>query len=370
MKPLIPFLSFLLVTLSPCLAQGTRWSAEKAGDWYARQPWLVGANFSPVYAVNQLEMWQKDTYDPAQIDKELGWARQLGFNTMRVFLHNIVFETEGDAFLDRIDQFLGICKKHHIRPMLVLFDDVWNPDPKPGPQPAPRPGVHNSGWVQGPGRAVVGDKSRWNELKPYVSAVVGRFKDDPRVLAWDLYNEPGNLNNAQYRPLEPRNKEELSLGLLTLFFEWAREAGATQPLTAGVWSGDWKNPDKLSPLNAFQIENSDILSFHAYWEPEETKKVTEALVKYGRPVLCTEYMARPRGSTFEGILPWFREHKIAAYNWGFVAGKTNTIHAWDTWEKPDTAEPKIWFHDILRPNGAPYSEEEAALIKKLTGASQ
>lgn len=370
MKSLVPlFVGAALLVASSVLSAATeRWSAEKANLWYAKQPWPVGANFSPASAVNQLEMWQADTFDPKEIDRELGWAHGLGFNTVRVFLHNLLWEQDARGLLARVDQFLALCEKHDIRPVIVLLDDVWNPDPKLGRQPAPKPGVHNSGWVQAPGRAVLSDESKWPAVKDYVTGVISHFKDDPRILIWDLYNEPGNLNGDPYRPLEPKDKEARSLKLLGEVFQWARSADPSQPLTAGVWTGDWTDPAKLGPFHKLQIERSDVLSFHQYEPLPKTKEVALALLKYERPVLCTEFMARPRGSTFEAILPFFKQHKIGAYCWGFVAGKTNTLHAWDTWQKADVGEPKVWFHDVLRADGSPYSEKEIAFLKAITGA--
>lgn len=366
MKPILPLL-LAACFIHPAFAETAQWSKEKANEWYERQPWLVGANYNPASTVNQLEFWQPETFAPDEISRELGWAKDLGMNTMRVYLHDLAWKNDKQGLLDRLDRFLAIADKNGIRPLIVLLDDVWNPDPKAGPQPAPKPGVHNSRWIQSPGRKILSDEASWDqEVKPYVQAVVGRFKDDKRVLAWDLYNEPGNLNNEHYRPMEPKNKPELSLKLLTKVFAWAREMDPSQPLTAGVWTDDWwTNPDELSPLNRYQLENSDVISFHAYTNPEQTKKMTESLFRYGRPVLCTEYLARPMGSTFQELLPYFHEKKVGAYNWGFVAGKSNTIHAWNTWEKADEGEPDLWFHDILRPDGTPYDKEETDLIRKL-----
>lgn len=365
---ILPGFLVLVAALSTAIADTEQWSKEEANSWYSEQPWLVGANYNPASAINQLEMWQADTFDPEEIDRELGWARGMGMNTMRVFLHNLAWKQDPVGFLDRVDQFLTISEKHAIKPLLVLLDDVWNPDPKAGPQPAPTPGVHNSGWVQSPGRAILSNESSWDtEVKPYVQAVIRKFKDDERVLGWDLYNEPGNMNNDHYRPMEPANKPELSLNLLRKVFEWAREANPSQPLTAGVWTGDWwSNPDDLSPLNSFQLETSDVITFHAYSPLDRTRQMADALFRYGRPVICTEYMARTAGSTFEAILPYFHEKRIGAYNWGFVAGKSNTIHGWETWKTPDKGEPKVWFHDILRPDGKPYDRAEVDLIKKLS----
>ena len=350
-----------------------RWTEQQANDWYAKQPWLVGCNYIPAYAINQLEMWQPDTFDPATIDRELALAKGLGFNTVRVFLHDLLWEQDAQGFLKRIDQFLAIADKHGIGVMLVLFDGVWDPQPKLGTQPAPKPHVHNSGWVQSPSRDVLADPSRHDSLKPYVKELIERFKDDRRVQVWDIYNEPDNDNlnaygsNSKVKTDLP-NKKEMSLALITKAFAWAREVNPSQPITSGVWAGEWKTIDVMSPMARFCVENSDVISFHNYGKPDDLKPRVEALRQFKRPLLCTEYMARPVGSTFEAILPYFKEHKIAAYNWGFVDGKSQTIYPWDSWKKQYTAEPPLWFHDIFRRDGTPYREDEVKLIRQLTGA--
>ena len=167
---------------APQAAAAQRWSEEQARAWYERQPWLVGCNFIPSTAINQLEMWQADTFDPETIDRELGWASQLGMNTVRVYLHDLAWEADPEGFKKRVDRFLTIAKKHGIRPLFVLFDDCWNENPKIGPQPAPLPSVHNSGWLQSPGKAVVNDPKSWGRLERYVKDVVGTFARDDRVL--------------------------------------------------------------------------------------------------------------------------------------------------------------------------------------------
>lgn len=343
------------------------WSAEKANAWYAGMPWLVGCNFAPSTAINQLEMWQADTFDPSTIDRELGWAESLGFNSVRVFLHDIPWKEDPDGFLRRIGQFLDIAEKHGIGVMFVLFDSVWDPYPRSGRQRAPRPGLHNSGWVQSPGAEILMDASRQDHLEGYVKGIIGHFKDDRRVHVWDIWNEPDNTNNTSYGPQEPKNKVELVLPLLKKSFAWAREVHPSQPLTSGVWIGNWADPEKLSPMERAQIELSDVISFHNYGKPEDVKKCVENLRRYNRPILCTEYMARPMGSTFDPILGDFKEEKVAAYNWGFVSGKSQTIYPWDSWQTPYASEPPVWFHDIFRPDGSPYRPEEVQYIRQVTG---
>jgi hypothetical protein len=347
-----------------------QWTKEQANQWYAKQPWLVGCNFAPSTAINQLEMWQAETWDPETIDRELGWAASIGLNTARVFLHDLPWKDDREGFLKRVDEFLEIAAKHKIRPMLVFFDGVWDPDPQSGPQRRPRTGVHNSGWVQSPGRVILADPKKQDALKPYVVDVIKRYANDERVLAWDLFNEPDNDNANSYGPLELKNKDEVAARLVRLCFEWAREVGPSQPLTVGVWRGaPWDHLERQKLVHRAALELSDVISFHDYGKPEAIKARISQLRKYGRPLICTEFMARGNGSTFEAILPILKQEKVGAICWGLVEGKTNTKYPWHTWQMPIIGEPEPWHHEIFRADGTPYREEEVRLIKSLTGAS-
>ena len=343
------------------------WPEKKAWDWYNKQPWLVGCNYLPSTACNQLEMWQEDTFDPATIDKELQWASDIGFNVVRVFLHDMLWEQDPNGFVKRIDKFLAIADKHKIKVMLVLLDSCWNPHPKLGKQPEPRPHVHNAAWVQSPHTDTLRDPNSWGKLKSYIQGIVNRYKNDDRVLIWDIFNEPGNPNNPVYAEFEPKNKAELSLMLMEKAFKWARELKPQQPLTASVWTGDWTKGADIPALNKFALENSDLVQFHVYHGPKITRDWVKILQAYNRPIVCSEYMARTTGCTFESILPIFKKYRIAAINWGFVAGRSQTNYPWDSWTKVYTSEPEVWFHDILRPDGTPYRSEEVALIKRIIG---
>lgn len=344
----------------------TRWSEAKANAWYGHHVWLVGCNFTPSTAINQLEMWQADTFDPATIDRELGWAQDLGFTSIRVFLQNLLWQQDARGFLQRMDQFLTIAHRHHIGVVFVIFDSCWDPDPKLGPQRAPRPFVHNSGWVQSPGREFTANPARLDELKPYVQGVIGHFRNDQRIDFWDLYNEPDNPNVPAYDKLEPTNKVETARLLLEKTFAWAREMRPAQPLSSAPWLGPWADPAKLSPMEKVQLEQSDIITFHNYDNLEKLKACVENLRRYHRPVICTEYMARPVGSTFDPNLRYLKEQNVGAYNWGFVSGKTQTIYPWDSWTRTYTNEPPVWFHDIFRADGTPYKAAEVQFIKTLT----
>ncbi len=342
--------TLLLISFAGQLsAQTVKWTEKKANDWYAALPWMVGANYTPAYAINQLEFWQSATFNPTAIDKELALAQSIGLTTLRVYLHDLAWKQNAKGFKKNINTFLGIAAKHHIKPLLVFFDDCWNADGAIGKQPTPKPGVHNSGWLRSPLRPVHDDPNQWGYLKVYVQDILKTFGNDKRILLWDLYNEPGNSGYG--------NK---SMPLLKAVFSWAREINPSQPVSAGVWD------DNLKDLSAFQIENSDVITYHNYDKPPVHQKRIDELKAANRPLICTEYMARRNGSTFEVILPMLKEQNIAAINWGLVDGKTNTKYAWDEPIK-DGSEPKLWFHEIFKKDGTPYKREETDLIKSLTG---
>jgi Cellulase (glycosyl hydrolase family 5) len=367
------FTIILMAALSAnvALAQRTRWPEQKANTWYAQQPWLVGSNYIPKSAINQLEMWQEATFNPTEIETEFIWAEAIGMNTMRVFLHDLLWDQDAAGFQKRIEEFLTIASRHHIRPVFVLFDSVWDPIPHLGPQHPPIPGVHNSGWVQSPGAKALADPTQYPRLKAYVQGVVGAFAKDDRILAWDVWNEPGGDNAGSYpkEELKPQDKIARVTALLPQVFEWARQVNPSQPLTSGVCCVE-TSPDgaNLGELQQIQLRESDITTFHNYGWPESFKQQVIWLKKYNRPVICTEYMARSVGSIFDTILPIAKQERVGAINWGFVAGKTQTYLPWDSWQRPYVLEqPPVWHHEVLHSDGTPYRKAEVDLIRQLTG---
>lgn len=364
-------LVILLSLISPIYAlaarNDVRWTQQRANDWYQQQPWIVGANYIPDDAVNELEMWQASTFDPAEIDRELGWAQGIGMNTMRVFLHNMLWEQDPAGFTGRINQYLAIANKHHIRTVFVLFDSCWDPDPKLGPQFPPIPGVHNSRWVQSPGRAELTNPADYPLLKAYVQGVVGHFANDPRILAWDVWNEPGNSSPQEVGGRAFPNKKELVLKLLHQVFAWAREESPSQPLTSGIYEGNWTSVATMNPIQKVQMAESDIVTFHNYGWPEVFEARIRELRQFHRPIICTEYMARGVGSTFDQDLPIAKKYHVGAINWGLVKGKTQTYLPWDSWKHPYVLEqPPVWFHDVFHEDGTPYRQREVDIIRDLT----
>lgn len=344
-------------------ANHQRWPEQRINEWYGEQPWILGSNFIPSTAINQIEMWQESSYDPVTIDRELGYAEELGMNSMRVYLHYLVWKEEGTLFLDRMDAFLEMASAHHIRIIFVFLDDCWDPSPGYGKQKDPEPFIHNSGWVQCPGWEILSDTASHDQLKPYVQQILEGFAEDDRILAWDLYNEPGNLNSISYD--DPDHKPVYSLDLLQKIFAWGREVNPSQPLTTGVWIGDWSNPDSLSALNRFSLDHSDFITFHCYHNLEGFIQFHEPLKHYNRPVVCTEFMSRGSDGLFKTILPYMKEQGIWGYNWGLVGGKTQTIYSWESWVRDISGEADFWHHDLLRKDGTPYDQDEALLIRSM-----
>ncbi len=349
------WISFVLLVLVASQTEGCkeghhqRWSVKEAKQWSDETGWLRGSNFSPGTAINQLEMWQAETFDTTTIDRELGWAENIGMNCMRVFLHHLAWQIDKEGFKNRMEQYLAIADRHGIKTMFVFFDDCWNPVYHAGKQPDPVPEKHNSGWVQDPGKLLYQDSTLMTVLEDYVKDILSSFKDDKRVAIWDLYNEPK----------EGKNREK-SLPLLRQIFEWAREVGPSQPLTSAVWKRRFKE------VTHFQLENSDVITYHTYDPPEEHQEFIDTLKTFGRPMICSEYMMRINNSLFRNIMPMLKKQNIGAINWGLVTGKTNTRYPWSKFLK-DSLAKKIWFHDIFHPDGRPYDPVEIDTIKALTG---
>ena len=344
-----------------------KWTEKQSNTWYSRQPWLVGCNFLPSSAVNQLEMFQEDSFDQKTIERELDWAKDLGFNSLRVYLHDLLW-SEKEKFKKTFEKFLNICDERGIKPIIVLFDDCHRPYPKIGKQPIPVRGVHNSGWKQSPGMELVNqvaedeiDAKELNRLKKFIQGILVDYSNDERILMWDIYNEPGQFGLG-----------DKSLSLLQLCWEWAHEIRPSQPLTSCL---DGAIGDGILKLNG---ENSDVITFHTY-EAEKLDPTIQRLKEFKRPIMCTEYMAREFGTTFEFSLPIFKRENIGCYNWGLVAGKSQTHFGWSTIlelqkrkqngdflnDLDKIPEPEEWFHDIFRKDGSPFKETEISFIKQI-----
>ncbi len=357
---LITFSTVIVSTV--CMAQdrpAERWSEEKANEWAADKGWIVGCNYVCATAINQIEMWQQETFDPATMDRELALAEGLGFNTVRVFLSNLVYTADPEGFKDRFDEFLSICEKHRQRALVTFWTNGGKcEDPKLGPQPETVQGVHNSQWCMTPGAEVVNDPTRWGELEIMVKDILRTYADDDRILMWCLYNEPENI----------RRGVKSSLPLLRETFKWAREVNPSQPLTSPVWTAPGLAPAGTGqrtnmPTVSYVWENSDVISFHSYTNGDVMERFVKLMLPYNRPIICTEYMGRPL-STFEECMPVLKKYNVGAINFGLAVGKGNFHLQWKS--KAGDPEPEVWFHDIYRLDGSPYSAKEVEFIRNMT----
>ena len=354
-----------------------RWTEAEATAWWDARPWVCGFNFLPSTAVNFIEMWQAGSFDAPRIETELRWAADIGFNACRINLHPLVWEHDRDGLLGRLDWIMGTAARLGIDTVPCLFDDCGfgGEEPQYGPQPDPVPGVHNSRAVASPGRACVMDRDGWPVLESYLRDIVCSFRDDPRVLFWDLYNEPGNrmiFRADGFREFDPA-LEPHSKALMKAAFAWARSESPEQPLTVAAWSTPLPGTD-LPPyqtgIDHAALALSDITSFHAYWATTHVARFIDHLASLGRPMICTEWMARAIDSRIEDQLKLFKDRGVGCFQWGFVKGRTQTHLPWPAdlvRAHGGIANREIWFHDVLHEDGSPYDPREIATIRSLTG---
>ncbi|QEM13391.1 cellulase family glycosylhydrolase [Mucilaginibacter rubeus] len=338
----------LIVCISNCFAQSPdrRWPEARIWAWYNQQPWYCGFNYIPAYAINYTAMWDKTTFNEAAIDKELALAEKSGMNSLRAVLQYAVYADDPKYFINTLDKFMAICDKHHIKFIPALFDDcsfgITN-DPKTGKQPEPLMGWYAWAWSPSPGHSMVVDSATHPKLKKYVTEVIARFKNDKRILMWDLYNEPtnGGLGTATFP-------------LLKKTIVWARAVNPSQPLTIGIF-------DQNPRLNKIITDNVDLITFHDYGDKEHVTKTIEELKQYNRPMINTEWMNRPWKSTVSEIVPVFYQYKVGCNLWGLVNGKTQTNLPWG--HRPGDPEQKLWQHDLYSGDFKPYKSAEIDSLK-------
>lgn len=324
------------------------WSKEEAWEWYRRQPWIVGFNYVPSNAVNSTEMWQREAFDAALVDRELNAAQELGYNTCRVFMQYLLWKEDSAELFGVFDEFLEIAHRHGIRVMPILFDDCAFSFKEPylGKQDDPTPGIHNSCWTPSPGFILSDSEEERPLLESYVKEFITRYREDERILMWDLYNEPGNSD-----------RKGKCNRLLTDVFLWARECEPSQPLTACAWI--------FQDYDMIGVRLSDVVTFHDYLTLDQTQERVKDMEAFERPLICTEWLHRLAGNTLETHLPYYKEKKIGIVNWGLVAGRTQTYLSWDASENSPEKMPEIWQHDLFYQDLTPYREEEIAFIKKM-----
>ncbi len=325
---------------------GARWDTLRIWNWYDSLGTVKGVNYIPRTAVNSVEMWMEDTFDSDTIDEELGWARDIGYTSIRVQLQFTVWKDDPDGFLKRMDKLLEIASSHGLRVVPVLFDDLnlAGQPPRIGAQPGPVPGQYNARWVPSPASATVKDRTQWPVLEKYVKAVMGSFKRDKRVLYWDLYNTAGNSGLW-----------EETLPLLDQTFNWARAIDPSQPLAVAAWK------EFGSAMAARKLERSDLVTFQSFDSAEGVEARLLLLQRYKRPIICSDWLMRQTGNDFENVLPMFATYRVGWFNRGLVAGKTQ-MQVQQAQYRSET-DPDLWQQDVLREDGSPYDEKELELIQ-------
>ena len=363
--------AFFLFSAAVTLAQTPQWTPAAAADWYSKQPWPVGSNYIQSNTVNQIEMWQQETFDSERVDLELKWAEEVGINTLRVFLNDQVWTKDPRGTQGRMSSLLKVADKHRMKVIFVLFDSSGDPYPEIGRQHQPKPGVRNSLWAQSPGAKGLTDQKSVEAALLYAENVVAVFNIDKRILAWDVWNEPENMNAGRFSNSEPPNKTELIKAILPKAFQYVRAGNPTQPVTSGLWSnGDWSSMASLSPIEKMQVELSDFVTFQNYDGPAEFEKRVKWLQAFGRPVMCTGFLNRTQGSTFEAILPVAQKYNVGALARDLVAGKTQTWLPSDSWKTPYVdRKPEVWVQDIFTSTGPPYRKQETDFIKQMIATS-
>lgn len=357
-------------------ARNAPWPKEKAWEWYNAQPWIRGCNYMPASAANRVDQWQELGSEArfAEVERELALAEKIGFNTLRIVVEHQgfgVWLAEHDGFMARFERMLSIMQKHGLRAIVVLGNDCSRPKEL---WKLPKPGVQHYDIGYHGGRRVTQHGSNPNavgftplddpELRPKFYAMctelMTKYRDDDRILFWNLWNEPGNNNRSR---LTMKDMREL--------FEIAWKIDPKQPLAADIWTANAGNKGEgYHPVEKLAGELSDIVSFHLYANYNAQKSTITALrARWGRPMINTEWLARIVGDELRTSYPAFAQERVGAVNWGFVAGKYQTYEPYEPmWKnlfeyRNPNALVTRWYHDLFRPSHHPYDPEEIAIVR-------
>ena len=349
------------------------WTKDQAWEWYNAQPWIRGCNYMPASSPNRYDMWQ--VWDSErrfeEMERELALAESIGFNAVRIIIVEdngfAVWCEDHDGYMRNLEHFLALCGKHKIRAIMCLGNDCSRPKelwsvPKPGPQP------YDIGYHGGRKRSQHGSfpgavgfiSADDPELRPKFFKMCGevmeKYKDDDRVLFWNIWNEPGN-----------NNRGKVTAPLFKEMFQLAWKIGVKHPCAADLWRG--KLEPNLETAEGIAAAWSDIISYHTY-SPlhSQIKFAKELKAKFGRPMVNTEWLARIRGCDVQDCYPFFAQARIGCTCWGFVAGKYQTYEPWESmWRQVEKGHRGFkmtkWFHDLYRPSLKPYDPEEIDIIK-------
>lgn len=348
-----------------------QWTKEQAWKWYNSRPWIRGCNFMSSDCANRIDQWQEFGFEERfeTTKREIELAESIGYNSFRLILEFEVWDRQHDGFMKRLDRYLAYMYDHGITAMLVLSNDCSVPKAffKPavmGPQSYDL-GYHG-GRKNSPHQGYENNE-RWNirddpeiakRYNEFVREIITTYAHDPRVIIWNIINEPGNARGTK------------SLEQMEKFFEIAWTISPDQPLCADVWSSDMRGARASNTIEQRALELSDVISFHQYGGFDTMVGEIEQIKTLGRPALNTEWLHRIFHNNVENMYPLFYLEKIGSYNWGFVAGKYQTYEPWEgIWQTVANGGGKDydltkWQHDLFRPSLRPYDPKEIEIIKK------
>lgn len=348
-----------------------KWTKERAWEWYNKQPWIRGFCYYPSCCLNMIEMWQEYNWDKvkATMEKEMAIAKEWGFNAVRILTLFDLYLDQPEAHLNHLEEFIQICDKNQIKVMVCIGNDCLvsksnYKKPSYGEQEYDL-GYHSGKAISPhivmnePGYALADEPEYFDLYLEYVEAIISKYAKDERVLLWDIYNEPGNSRRGM-----------MSYKVMEESFKIARKYDTIQPCAACCWSYNEKDePYKEIELKA--LEMSDVILYHGYMNYKKHKRTVKFLKKtYERPLFNTEWLHRIWHNDVEHFFPYFRKNKIAAFNWGFVRGKSQTNEPWEwLFNEYHLGHGKDWDftkwqHDLIRSNLEPYDFKEYEIIKR------
>lgn len=355
-----------------------RWSKERVWKWYNERPWIRGCNYMSRDCANRIDQWQEHGFEERfeTTCEELKLAAETGFNSIRIIPEFYVWLKEHDGFMQRLERYVAAADKFGISCMVVFGNDCCPPKEEAlnrlhlGEQHVDW-GYHGGrkisqhGRFEGAGYSVLDDPETAEKFYEFVREIVEKYKNDERIIIWDVFNEPGNSRRYSMSHLHMKK-----------FFEIIRKIDPIQPLTAGIFSvSGYFDYGKLPEIEKFGLENSDIISYHNYNSYINNVLELKRLKEFERPVINTEWLNRCAGNNVEEMFPLFFLEKVGCYNWGFVAGKYQTYEPWNTiWDDLKSGAEYAknydftkWLHDLYRPSLNPYNPKEIEIIKTICG---
>lgn len=350
-----------------------KWSKEKAWEWYNQFPWIRGFCYYPSCCVNRIEMWQEYGWDKVKpvIDSELKLAKEWGFNAIRIGGALELYIDQKESYLKHIDEVIEMADKYGIYVMWTFGGDCvvqkqnysW---PKYGPQDFDfgyHSGRANSPHVvmHQPGYNLIDEPEYEEEFYEMIRTIVSKYKDDKRIIVWDIFNEAGNSLRGM-----------MSYRVIKNAFDIARSYNPIQPCASCCWSYD-KDRHPFKEIELKMLDMSDIILYHCYENYESSVEVIRFLKeKYDRPMMNTEWLHRIWHNNVEDLFPLFRKEKIGCFSWGWVTGKSQTREPWEwLFNEYDNGKGRDWDftkwqHDLVRPNLRPYDYKEYEIIKRET----